>query len=306
MSTSEVSERSPVLVVGSDSTIGRGLLGALKDFEFKVYSTTRRKDSIDSNRKFFLDLANPIVNVFPKPFLNDCSGGTAFILAAETSIDVCARDPEISHAINVQGTERLARFLIDHGMRVVFLSTNLVFDGSIPHRNAGDLPCPQTAYGMQKAEAEKRLLALSNKTLIVRLTKVFHKEHTLLKTWRDSLKANELIHPFSDMLVAPVSLDYVVNILRLLVDSDVTGVVQLSGPEEVTYADIAVQLAKVLGASQGLVQPVKSDRTQLVSFPAYTTLDTKCLKRALGVGAPDQWSFLGIFSADRTETLTVP
>jgi hypothetical protein len=47
--------------------------------------------------------------------------------------------------------------------------TNLVFDGSVPCRNAHDAACPVTEYGRQKAEAEKQLLALGNMAAVVRV-----------------------------------------------------------------------------------------------------------------------------------------
>ncbi len=284
----------PVLIVGADGIIGSALAESLKNSSFDMYSTTRRMVLADSERSFFLNLLNPDANGLTKQFLDNCSGGTAFILAAETSVAECARNPNQTHAINVIGTKAIAQFLIESGMRVVFLSTNLVFDGSIPHRNADDSPCPQTEYGKQKAEAEQKLLAMSSDSVIVRLTKVFNTDHSLIKSWCESLRANQIIQPFSDMVVAPVSLNHAVNVLCRLVDAQAKGIFHVSGPEDVTYADIAKQLAKQLGCSRDLVQPVKSDVQEGDRFPAHTTLDTGRLEQVLGVAEHDVWSFLAL------------
>lgn len=299
-----MNEAKPILIVGADSIIGNALSNALETSGLVVFSTTRRKQNAGSQRKFFLDLADPHANDFPKHFLDNCRGGTAFILAAETSNAACADNPRHSHSVNVLGTEFIGRTLIESGMKVVFLSTNLVFDGSLPHRNADDLPCPQTEYGKQKAEAEKALLSLSSETVIVRMAKIFHKDHVLLKSWVESLRKDQKIYPFADMVVAPVSLNHVVSVLTDLIDAQVSGILQVSGPEDLTYADIARCLAMRLGAAMELVQPVNSNGQQGI-LPTFTTLDTSRVEEVLGhSSAHDVWSFLDHFLESHAETLS--
>jgi dTDP-4-dehydrorhamnose reductase len=155
-------------------------------------------------------------------------------------------------------------------------------------------PCPETEYGRQKAEAEERLLALGDKVMIVRLTKVLSKDTALLKQWTASLRANETIHPFSDMVLAPVSLGYLTDVLVRLIDLDRDGFIQVSGPEDMTYEALARYVAKLVGASQDLIHPLKSSESQIPIewLPAHTTLDTSILEMAMDSPVPNVWSCL--------------
>src|SRR5690606_26325829 len=95
----------------------------------------------------------------------------AFLCAAVTALRSCEADPAGTARANVEHTARLASMLVGRGAFVVFLSSNLVFDGSEPRRRADAPTCPATEYGRQKAAAEGALLAMGGVS-IVRLTKV--------------------------------------------------------------------------------------------------------------------------------------
>src|SRR5262249_27575774 len=74
--------------------------------------------------------------------------------AAPARIADCAREPERAHAVNAAATARLAELCAAAGARLVFVSTDLVFDGErAPYREA-DGPAPLSAYGLAKAEGE--------------------------------------------------------------------------------------------------------------------------------------------------------
>jgi len=70
------------------------------------------------------------------------------------------------------------------------------------------------------------------------------------------------------------------------------GVMQVSGPRDVAYQDVALHIARRVGADEALVQPQDSSEAGLppIFAPRYTTLDTTRLQRELGLIPPDAWS----------------
>jgi dTDP-4-dehydrorhamnose reductase len=180
------------------------------------------------------------------------------------------------------------------GSFVVFPSTNLVFDGTRPFRQAEEEVGPITEYGRQKAEAERRLLAHGAGTSVVRFTKILGPHLGLFREWIKALKAGEVIHPFSDMVMAPVPLSFAIQVLGRLAAIRLPGIVQVSGDRDVTYEEAARYLARRLGASEHLIQPRRSMEAGLdpESLPSYTTLDMTRLRRDLGMEPPDVWSAL--------------
>jgi len=218
----------------------------------------------------------------------------AYLLAAIPSLEACRRDPAGSRLINVERTLTLARLLSERGARVVFPSTNLVFDGEVPRRASDDPASPRTEYGRQKAEAERLLLALGDRITIVRLTKVVAPAMPLLARWRDALGRGETIRPFTDMVMAPIPLDFVVRVFRAVGTTPLPGILQVSADRDVTYAEAAIHLAARLGFPQERVQPTPSTAAALglEAVPRHTTLDTGRLRQEMGLQPPDVWEAL--------------
>ena len=281
--------RSISLIVGADSTIGHALACELSQSGHTVVGTTRRKG--DASRHF-LDLSQKITDwEIPGPVT------TAYFCAAVTSLQACREAPEHSAKVNVHNTVALAKRLIDQNAHVVFLSTNLVYNGDAPFVRPDTPVCPQTEYGKQKAEAETLLLSLGSSVSILRLTKVVHPELPLLTTWTHSLNNLEIIHPFSDFVMAPVSLPLAVKAIQALGLVKLPGIMHLSASRDITYEQVGVYLAKRLGVNQDLVQPVRAREvlTDLEAIPSNTTLDTRRLEDTLGFTAPDPWAAIDTF-----------
>jgi dTDP-4-dehydrorhamnose reductase len=139
-----------VVVIGADGTIGSALVCRLNEAGMDVWQTTRRRDCPG---KHHLDLSDS-----REDWNLPISGTFAYLLAGQTSTAWCQANRDQARAINVDGTVSLAKELIDRGIRVIFVSSSLVFDGCLPATKADHPKSPRTEYGRQKAEAEDRLL----------------------------------------------------------------------------------------------------------------------------------------------------
>lgn len=266
--------------------IGRALVKYLRLSGQIVDETTRRVETTLPGR-IFLDLTRN-VSEWPPPKRYD----VAYLCAAISSLEQCRINPEESLAVNVYNTFLLAQKLIDTGAFFIFLSTNLVYDGSCAFRSADDAVCPQTEYGRQKADAEKLLLNLGEHVAIVRLTKVLNPTMPLFTDWIESLRNGTPIHPFSDMVMAPVALAFVVHALHAIAAYRLSGIIQVSGQQDLTYEQVARHIAKKLGVSLELIQPmsIKESTIHCENIPQHTTLDTTRLSQELGIDPPDVWS----------------
>ena len=276
------------LMVGAEGQIGRALLAALPHAQ----GTTRRPSAAG---QWFVDLAAD-----ESHWVLPASVSEAYLCAAITALEACRQDPTASAFVNVTQTVKLAQRLIALGAFIVFLSTNLVFDGSHPRRLATEPPCPTTEYGRQKAEAERALESLGEAVAIVRLTKVITPNMALLARWRAALEQGQTIRPFSDLVMAPLPLPFVVQALTRIGARRHGGVFQLSGERDITYAEAAEWLAARLGANPKLVQPITSVEAgvALEAIPAHTTLDDTRARQMFGLQPPS--------SADTLEFVAKP
>lgn len=273
------------LLVGGDSEIGTATYQFLKSRNIRSAATTRRKERVAADRPF-LDLAAPLETWEPP-----VGTTAACIFAAVARIATCDADPRGSAHVNVTQTLALADRLRARDIAVLFLSTNQVFDGTKPNVPADAPHSPVTEYGRQKALAECGFLARMQKgpVAILRLAKVVSLDMALICNWIDALAVGAPIRCFRDMTMAPAETTMVAAAIAALMKDDARGIFQLTGPRDLSYAEIGRYLARQLGADPALV---KDSATAEAGLPAgsarpHTTLDSTRLRDAYGIAAPD-------------------
>ncbi len=89
-----------------------------------------------------------------------------------SAADAVRLDPTRASAINVDATRRIADWSDRHDRRLVFTSTDLVFDGSRPWNREDDPAEPILAYGRTKRLAESAVLGVS-KGIVARLSLLY-------------------------------------------------------------------------------------------------------------------------------------
>lgn len=233
------------LIIGAQSTIGAALYKKL-DARGDVAGTTRRKNAAPL---IALDLADDPASW---PQLPECD--VAFLCAAQTKLDACAKNPEYTRLINVTHMKTLADRLAKQGAYVIFLSTNQVFDGEKPFRKADEPVSPRNEYGRQKADFEKWLLDSKHNAAVLRLTKVIAHRLPILDQWQQKLSNGEVIEAFGDLSFAPLGINAVIKGMLSLAEKKQRGIYQLSGTADVSYFRIAQEWAQRLNASEVLIK----------------------------------------------------
>jgi dTDP-4-dehydrorhamnose reductase len=94
--------------------------------------------------------------------------------AAWTDVDGCERDPDRAYRTNAEGTRLVAQAAARIGAKLVYISTDFVFDGSKPQPyNEDDAPNPINVYGASKLAGEEHVRRLCAKHYIVRTAWLF-------------------------------------------------------------------------------------------------------------------------------------
>jgi dTDP-4-dehydrorhamnose reductase len=214
--------------------------------------------------------------------------------AAWTAVDAAEADPEGARAVNVGGTEAVARAAERVGALLVYPSTDYVFGGDLgrPYRE-DDRPAPLSVYGRTKLEGEAAARAL-DRHLVVRTSWVFGEGRNFVRAVLGRAARGEELRVVADQVGLPTyALDLARGILAL-VEAGVTGTFHLAGGgAPCAWADLA---EAALGAAvrAGLLRdPPSVRRVSTAEYdsarpgpvarrPAYSVLD--CSKAAaLGV-----------------------
>lgn len=178
------------------------------------------------------DLASPETWNLPKQI--HCG-----IIAASLSDRVeCFEKKSSSYEINVTNTLRLAKSVSERGGKVVFLSSNLVFDGLKKNYMPEDPVNPFDLYGQQKADVEKMLIKEVPSVLILRLTKVFHKKMPVLQLWNKQSVARHPSIVFNNVCVSPISPTFVAKSTSKIINENVKEIVHITGDQSLSYEEI--------------------------------------------------------------------
>ena len=135
-----------ILILGATGLIGNHLYNFLKKTGKKVIGTYN-KDKQES--LFYFDITKSSLDELP---LSNIS--YAVICSAITKLDDCRDNPEYSHKVNVESTEKLIIELSRRGIVPVFLSSGAVFDGALGGYKEDSPRNPLSIYGEQKLEVE--------------------------------------------------------------------------------------------------------------------------------------------------------
>jgi len=241
-----------VLIVGGDSLIGSILARTLATAGHDIVVTSRRCSG--PGNAVHLDLTAPdpaVTNGFD----------TVVLCAAITARRDCEADPDLARKTNVDAPVVLAKPVLERGGQLVFMSTSIVLGGDKPYLPHDAPYAPFDHYSRHKAEAERQLRVLANRSdsgqlVILRMAKVVDTSTGVVADWVRAAKKGIPITPYTDLVNAPVTSSHLANFVAQLIDARASGIHHVSG-EEHSYAEIAHRLARHLGWPNHLVKPIE-------------------------------------------------
>jgi dTDP-4-dehydrorhamnose reductase len=227
------------------------------------------------------------------------------LAAAYTDVDACERNPELAFAVNRDGAVNVATAAAEVGARLLFLSSDYVFDGKkkTPYE-IEDARNPQSVYGRTKAEAEIRLLELVSHCCIVRTSWLFG---TGGKCFPDTILklagSRPSIDVVNDQRGCPT---YAVDLARAIVQlcrKEASGIVHVTNSGDCTWFEFAQEIVRNSGLSTA-VRPVSSQQmARPAPRPAYSVLSLASL-HALGIQMPSWPDALRRYLEQRQEAAT--
>lgn len=176
-----------------------------------------------------------------------------FHFAAITDVDGCEKEKSqgeksTAWAVNVRATEHIATMCQKTGKRLLYISTDFVFDGTKEMYVEADIPHPLNFYAMTKYEGEQRVSAIGNLGLIVRLSfpyrKGAFKKSDFVHRIIEKFQRGETVTVPEGQRIVPTYIDDIATGLHALIKLRAHGVYHIVGNEALTLREIAVKIAK--------------------------------------------------------------
>lgn len=195
--------------------------------------------------------------------------------AAMTNVDGCEADPKAAHAANAEGTGNLAMAAAAAGARMVYVSTDYVFDGTRGNYRETDAVNPISEYGRSKLEGERLALATMPDVVIARTSVVYGPHKKNFVTWLlDELRAGRGVRIVEDQVVSPTLTRDLAEQILALVQADASGIFHTAGGTALSRLDMAREIARVWGLDASLITPIRSsDLTWKAQRPLNSSLD---------------------------------
>jgi dTDP-4-dehydrorhamnose reductase len=220
--------------------------------------------------------------------IGDARPGWIIHAAAYTDVDGCESNRELAMSVNRDGAAHVAESAKRHNARLLFLSTDYVFDGTknSPYE-VMDERAPINLYGESKAEAELKLLTIIPDCTIVRTSWVFGKggrcfPETILRlaTTRPELSV------VNDQRGSPT---YTVDLARAIIElcrKNASGIIHVTNAGDCTWFDFATEIVRAAGLPAE-VHPVATEQfPRPAKRPAYSVL-SPVSREKLGISMPD-------------------
>lgn len=253
------------LVLGSSGLLGKALMRGWTGDEV-VGLSSRDVDIRDADR-----VKNIVERVRPDRIV---------LAAAYTNVDDCESHPDLAFAVNRDGAVNVAEAAKSTGARLLFLSSDYVFDGKKTSPcEVDDARNPQSVYGRSKAEAETRLLDVLPECCIVRTSWLFGAggkcfPDTILKL----AESRPSLNVVDDQRGCPT---YTVDLAKVIIQlcrSSAPGIVHVTNTGDCSWYEFAREIVKGSGLNTE-VRPVSSQQmARPAPRPAYSVLSPQSLE----------------------------
>lgn len=256
-----------VLVTGAAGQLGHELVRVFSGAGHEVVATSHAT----------LDIADPAAVVSAVD-----SARPDWILhgAAWTAVDACESDPAKAEAVNGGGSRNVVAAAERVGARVLYVSTDYVFDGtkSTPYVET-DPTNPQSVYGASKLSGEH---AMRDSDLVTRISWVcgYH-GNNMVKTILRIASAQPGLKFVDDQIGHPTFADDAAAGMLMLVEAGAAGTFHLTNQGAVSWCGFARAVLEAAGEDPARVEPIATADLQPprpAKRPANSVLDNAALR----------------------------
>ena len=199
--------------------------------------------------------------------------------AAYTNVDGCELNPDLAQAVNTRGAVNVANAAKSSGAKLLFISTDYVFDGTNATPYEANHPRnPINSYGRSKAEAETKILEVLPQACIVRTSWLFGAGGKCFPDTILKLAATRAqIDVVNDQRGSPTYADDLASAIMQLCRSNAHGIVHCTNSGECTWHEFASEVIRQAGLPTKVL-PTTSDRfVRRAVRPKYSVLSPASL-----------------------------
>ncbi len=261
-----------VLVLGAQGMLGHDLM---ETFGKRCDVIGLDKEDVDITRQEVL--RKTIKEISPDVVIN---------AAGYTDVDGCEKRMRKAFAVNGQGGKNVAKGCKYSRAKLVYVSTDYVFDGEKGSLySEDDLPNPQNIYGESKLMGERYIEDLLDDYLIVRTQWLYGRHgRNFVETILSLAGERDRIEVVNDQVGSPTyTVDLCQSIIALL-DRELKGIFHVSNSGLCSWHEFALEIVRLSGIEGVEIAPISSgDLNRPAKRPRYSVFNCQRLRKQAGV-----------------------
>jgi dTDP-4-dehydrorhamnose reductase len=264
-----------ILVIGAKGMLGKDLMGVLLSslpndevigWDIEEIDIQKEEDTV-----FKIEKLRPDIMVH---------------IAAYTDVDGCELNEEKAFAVNAEGTKHLALTASRCQAKMVYLSTDYVFDGNKrePYLES-DSPHPLNVYGRSKWKGEQYVQELVKDPLIVRTEWLFGRygKNFVTSILRQAGE-KRVLSIVNDQIGSPTYTVDLAKAVSALIQFDASGIFHVANSDLCTWYTFGQAILKLSGMDKMRVIPISSKELGRPAIrPSYSVLNCQKLKKKTGL-----------------------
>ena len=278
-----------IVVTGASGLLGASVLLQARDLGREVAELCHRHPlRVPGTSAFRVDLTDRrkvravIASLQPESIVH---------CAAATDVEWCEDHPSEAKRVNVHVSSLLAETASELNARLVYISTDSVFDGKRGSYSETDQPAPLSVYAESKLGGEQEVLRRYPLALIVRIS-IYgwspQNKGSLAEWAFQRLAQGEHVPGFIDVYFTPLLVNDLAEILLTMLDRGLTGLYHVAGSERISKYKFARRVATTFGFEPDRVVSTRLAESNLrAPRPLDVSLCTEKVCLALGRPMPD-------------------
>lgn len=276
---------SKILFTGITGLLGKYFLKSLKS-NFRVVGIADKTIQSNNENLFKVDIAD---KQSIEDFVRKNKPVVIVHAASIGNVDYCEKHPEEAYRINIQGTKNIISAAKSVDAKIIFLSSNAIFDGINPPYDENGILNPLDVYGKTKVEGERLISESQLSFCILRLITMYGWPQKDGRgnpvTWViDNLKKSQKINVVNDVYNNHLWAGQAAEIVWRVIKENINGIYNIAGNDCISRYDFALKVARIFKLDSSLISPVSSDFFKDIAMrPKNTCFNTQKMRKELGI-----------------------
>ncbi len=266
-----------ILLTGSNGLLGQKIVNLLSNrMNVQLLATSKGVNRHSLHEGYTYRTADLLDQEIWESIFQEFKPTDIIHSAALTNVDYCEKEKELCDQVNVQAVSMLCELCKRYDTRMMFISTDFIFDGNDGPYRENDLPNPVNYYGLSKLKAEEIIqrsgvsYAILRTILLYGITSGMSRGNIVL--WaKKSLEEGKNLRIVNDQIRCPTLAEDLASATVSCLMKNAEGIFHISGPEMLSMVELVKKVANFWKLDDSLISEINSNELdQLAKRPPKT------------------------------------